>query len=303
LKAADRLAEFGVNAVWFHGFDDSAFEACAARGLAACVEFKTFRADFAEHPELIPIGVDGEPVRFGRLVQGVCLSKRWFLEKIEDDLRAGLAEHRPAGVWLDYLTGCGWFETPEPDLQASCFCDDCLADFREATRVTESEPAAILASHGEAWTRHGCLRVAAFGARYARIIRAADPNCVVGAYMCPWRPEEHGGALTRIFRQDYQLLAGSIDVFTPLIYARKSGRPATWGREFMEACGGFIPAGVKVQLILDVLDFPESLAALAEADGPGRGVQLFGGAEVFTDTVRAREFRELVTQLRVRASA
>nr|HRJ44984.1 hypothetical protein [Caldilineaceae bacterium] len=56
---ADQFPAYGVNAAWFHMFDESAFHACARAGIAACVEFKVFRADFAQHPDLIPIGVDG----------------------------------------------------------------------------------------------------------------------------------------------------------------------------------------------------------------------------------------------------
>ena len=71
---------YGANyaTLWFHGFDAAAFDACQKRDIAACVEFKTFRADFATRPELIPIGVDGKPIRYGKLVQGVCLSKQRF---------------------------------------------------------------------------------------------------------------------------------------------------------------------------------------------------------------------------------
>ena len=108
----DRFEENGVNAVWFHMFDPLAFAACERHNIAACVEFKTFRADFAAHPELIPIGVDGRPIRYGELVQGVCLSKTEFLEETEEHLLAGLRDFRPAGIWLDYLTYAGWFETP-----------------------------------------------------------------------------------------------------------------------------------------------------------------------------------------------
>ena len=86
LLHADRLTSYGANACWFHMFDAWAFETCARHGLVACVEFKTFRADFDRRPELIPIGVDGKPIRYGKLVQGICLSQQHFLEQIEADL-------------------------------------------------------------------------------------------------------------------------------------------------------------------------------------------------------------------------
>ena len=290
----DRFAAYGANTAWFHMFDEPAFEACAAHGIHACVEFKTFRADFDKYPDLIPLGVDGKPIRYGRLVQGVCLSKQWFLDETEATLRAGVNAYKPTGIWLDYLTYAGWFEQPDPDLQESCFCPDCIADFCNATGIDAETPAAILAQHRAAWTQHKCARVARYAAHYAGIIRDALPGCVIGAYMCPWTPDEFDGALRRIFAQDYALIAPAIDVFTPLIYAEKSGRPPEWGADWLRAAPGFVPADRRVQLILDALDFPASLQALTTVDDAGWGVQLFGGAQVFADPAQARLFADAV---------
>lgn len=300
LDHAETVATHGANAAWFHEFDGSAFEICARYGLAACVEFKTFRADFNQHPELIPIGVDGKPIRFGERVQGVCLSQKEFLEETEARLRAGVRTYQPAGVWLDYLTYAGWFEVPDPDLQESCFCAACVAEFCEATGIDADDPAHILAHHQEEWTAHKCERIAAFGRLYAGIISEALPGCVVGAYMCPWRPDEFGGALRRIFAQDFDLLAESIDVFTPLIYAEKSGRPPQWAAEYLENAPAFVPSNRKVQLILDALDFPDSMHAASQAATPSWGVQMFGGAKVFADRSLARVFAQLVADMRNR---
>jgi hypothetical protein len=301
LPHAARFADLGANACWFHMFDLAAFEVCARHGIAACVEFKTFRADFAEHPELTPIGADGRPIRYGALVQGVCLSQRWFLEQIEQQLVAGVRAFAPAGIWLDYLTYAGWFEQPDPDLQESCFCRECIAEFCQATGIDAPTPAEILGQHAAAWTRHKCERVAAFGMRYAAIIRQHHPACVVGAYMCPWLPEEFGGALTRIFAQDYGLLTPAIDVFTPLIYGVKSGRPASWGREFLERAEDVVPAERRVQLILDALDGPESLRETSRSARPSWGLQLFSGAQLFNDRPLSQAFSAAVTAIRASA--
>lgn len=291
------FAAFGANACWFHMFDDAAFAACERHQIAPCVEFKTFRADFDEHPELVPIGVDGKPIRYGRLVQGVCLSQQEFLDKTEEALRAGVTAYQPVGIWLDYLTYSGWFEEPAPDLQESCFCPACIADFCQTQGIDATTPTIILSHYAAEWTRHKCERIARFALHYATIIRTALPDCVIGAYMCPWTPAEFDGALTRIFAQDYELLAPAIDVFTPLIYAQKSGRAPSWGRDWLAAATTFVPADRKVQLILDALDFPASLQALAAAPDPGWGVQVFGGAAIFRDPEWARQFRDAVARM------
>jgi hypothetical protein len=297
-KLLGAARDSGANAVWFHMFSEEQFEICGRGGLAPCVELKTFRADFAEHPELVPIGCDGHPIRYGSLVQGVCLSHPEFIDAIEESLIDGLRSYRPAGIWLDYLSYAGWFETPEPDLQESCFCPACIREFCESTGIDADSPETILRDPGEAWTRHKCERIAGFAKRFASIIRDRHPSCVVGAYLCPWRPDEHGGALRRIFAQDLDLLAPSIDVFTPLIYASKSGRSPAWSREYLEASPSFVPPASSVALILDVLDFPESLAAAATSSVPSRGIQIFGGSPIFADTRASRAFFEGVEMLR-----
>ncbi len=304
--ALEFIADFqhyDANALWFHGFNAAAFEACARHQIAPCVEFKTFRADFAEHPELVPIGVDGKPIRYGKLVQGVCLSQQAFLQETEANLREGLRAFQPAGIWLDYLTYAGWFETPTPDLQESCFCAACIADFCEATGIDAQVPHEILTRHEAAWTQHKCTRVARHALHYANIVRAQLPDCVVGAYMCPWTPAEFDGALTRIFAQDYARFAPAIDMFTPLIYGTKSGREATWGKEWLAAASTFVPAACKTQLILDALDFPDSLVATGEGEAASWGLQVFNGAQIFAKPAWARHFQQVVGTIRAKLKA
>jgi len=298
LQFADRLPRYGANAAWFHEFDPHAFQVCERHGLAPCVEFKTFRADFGAHPELVPIGIDGLPIRYGRLVQGICLSQTDFVQETMERLATGMSQFEPVGVWLDYMAYAGWFETPKPDLQESCFCPDCIRTFCEAADTDATTPGQILSQHAEAWHRHKRERIAGYAAQFAVIIRAARPDCLIGAYMCPWTPEEHGGALGDIFAQDYALLAPSIDVFTPLIYATKSGQSTDWGRRWLEGAHCFVPSDRRVQLILDALDGPESLIATARSTHPTWGCQLFGGAEVFADDAKASVFGRAVEMIR-----
>ncbi|MCD6365391.1 MAG: hypothetical protein J7M14_05905 [Planctomycetes bacterium] len=298
VKYLDRFADCAANALWFHGFNAEAFDACHKHNVKACVEFKTFRADFNQRPELVPIGIDGKPIRFGRLVQGVCLSKQAFLAETEQHLVEGLRTFAPAGIWFDYLTYAGWFETPTPDLQESCFCADCVADFCRTTNVDAIDPKEILARYQQQWTRHKCQRIAGLAKHYVSLIRKTLPGCIIGAYMCPWTPDEFDGALTRIFAQNYELLAQHIDVFTPLIYCAKSGRTPDWGKQFLTGVDAFIPHDRKVLLILDMLDFPASVVATASSPKPSWGLQLFGGAALFDDPSAMKTFAKAVETIR-----
>jgi hypothetical protein len=294
------IKDYGVNARWFHGFNEATFEACAEQKLEACIEFKTFRADFQKHPKLIPIGVDGKPIRYGRLVQGVCLSQKDFLAEIEEQLFAGMKQFKPRGIWLDYLTYAGWFETSQPDLQESCFCRDCIADFCNSAAVDATAPEVILAGYADEWKNYKCRKIADLALHYSKLIKARLPDCIVGAYMCPWAPDEFDGALTRIFAQNYQWLAEAIDVFTPLIYSSKSGRSPGWGREWLAKSAEFVPSHRKVQLILDALDYSGSLTDTSASDVPSWGIQLFAGAPLFHDPDKALIFKQSVEAIRNR---
>ena len=157
-----------------------------------------------------------------------------------------------------------------------------------------------MARHADAWHRHKRQRIANLAKQYAEIIRAERPACLVGAYMCPWMPEAYHGALGNIFAQDYASLAPAIDVFTPLIYAHKSGQSADWGRRWLQEAPRFVPDNRRAQLILDALDGPESLIETARSARPTWGLQLFGGAEVFADDAQAAVFAEAVAMIRAR---
>jgi hypothetical protein len=112
--------------------------------------------------------------------------------------------------------------------------------------------------------------------------------------MCPYTPAEFDGALSRIFAQDYTLLAEAIDVFTPLIYAKKSGRRADWGRRFLESSPDFVPSDKLVQPILDFLDFPDSLAETTRSKVPPWGFQMFSGAKMFERKADRKLFNNAV---------
>jgi hypothetical protein len=208
-----------------------------------------------------------------------------------------------AGIWLDYLTYAGWFEVPDPDLQESCFCLGCIADFCESTGIDADTPTVILEKYQTSWTQHKCERIAKFAAIYANLIKSHLPECIVGAYMCPWTPEEFDGALTRFFTQDYEKMAPAIDVFTPLIYQKKSGRFSHWGHEFLERSPDFVPSEKPVQLILDALDFPESLLETARSPIPSWGLQMLNGVQIFSDPTKSGVFKHAVTQIQNRVSS
>jgi len=60
----------------------------------------------------------------------------------------------------------------------------------------------------------------------------------------------------------------------------------------------FVPPERKVQLILDALDFPDSLQATGEAQRPSWGLQVFNGAQMFVTPRWAGLFQQVVNRVR-----
>ena len=70
----------------------------------------------------------------------------------------------------------------------------------------------------------------------------------------------------------------------------------------MEKSPQFVPADRPVQLILDALDFPDSLLETAKSAVPTHGIQLFGGASVLGDADMAALFYQAVDKIGQRIS-
>ena len=129
---------------------------------------------------------------------------------------AGLPDPAPAGL-----------RTPSPDLQDSCFCRACIDDFLPKHGHRRCGPRS---NTGGTCPRVGSSQVqpnrSPGGGLMRGIIRDRLPQCVIGAYMCPWRPEEFDGALGRIFAQDYQF-AGRFDRCFHAAHLRRQERAFT----------------------------------------------------------------------------
>ncbi len=84
----------------------------------------------------------------------------------------------------------------------------------------------------------------------------------------------------------------------PLSMGRRVGVGQVGGGYSWKQAPRFVPAERKVQLILDVLDFPASLQAVADSPAPSWGIQLFAGAPVFADAMQATIFADAVERIR-----
>lgn len=234
--------EYGVTALFVHSgqVDAGLIDTAAAQGAQVYAEFGTFRGDslLGRYPDVAPIGRDGLPVPKTERFLGACPSHPYLRYEKLVALRTLLRAQPLAGVWLDYLHFHGDFELPDPPLDDSCFCDRCLERFRLATgsapvgRTTADRAAWIVERTPEAWVRWKCDVIAEFATTARRIMDEELPGARLGIFSAPWQDDEYGGALRGILGVDIDRLHSVADVFSPMVYQVKCGRPVEWVAQY-----------------------------------------------------------------------
>lgn len=239
-----RLDEYGINAVFVHGGSLSAELIARARAEGAKVyaEFPTLNGKgyVERHPEAWPINERGEREPPATWFMGVCPTEPKFRAFRMRELEQLLERFEIDGVWMDYVHWHAQFEEPEPVLPETCFSPTCLAAFETATGIrlpegnTSERARWILANHEKAWRDWRCRVIVEWAIEMRRIIERRRPGILLGIYHAPWTDEEFGGARRRILGLDFDLLAPLMDVFSPMVYHARMGRPAAWVGEYIE---------------------------------------------------------------------
>ena len=238
-EQVELLLDWGVNAV-FGGHDRPAFAHAAHRaGLQVMAEFGCFAGERWWHdlPESRPVLSDGSPLEPEEGYYGVNpahpVVRRKQLLALEK-----LAQKSPLdGIWLDFVRWpCHW-EVSQPRLVKTSFDSLTVARFSDDTGVAVSarDADAILSSHAEIWYRWRCRQIVDWVARARSVLDRVRPGMVMGAFVVPWTPEDHDGALVKIVGQDLPALSKYVDVFSPMGYHRMCGQPPSWIQRVTES--------------------------------------------------------------------
>jgi hypothetical protein len=303
------LADWGVNAIFQHSahITPALVERATREGARVYAEFPTFRADYLveDHPDLWPIDATGERVPKTERFLGACPSKAYMREGRFSALRALVERYDLAGVWLDYLHFHCDFELPQPTLDQTCFCDDCLRAFAahagidlpggDRGRVART----ILSHHAAAWASWKVALIAGWARRARAVLDEVRPGLLLGIYSCPWRDDEYGGALRSVLGLDFATLS-MVDVWSPMVYHRKCGQTASWiagytawlvtrTRDAARATGR--PAPPEVWPIVDAWETDPDEFGTILRDGLAAGT---GGIQVFTAGYAAAPHRREV---------
>lgn len=319
-EGGHRFHEDGINALFLSSgrIDAGLIERAREQGAATYAEFATFRGDslLEKYPDVAPIGRDGLPIPKTKRFLGACPSAPRMLFEKRTALRRLVREQAVAGVWLDYLHFHCDFELPDPPLDQSCFCDRCLGRFEGEMglaprgRTTAEKAEWVLAEAPEAWTEWKCGVVAGFAAEARGILDEERPGTKLGIYSCPWTDEEYGGALRSIVAEDIDRLHAVVDVFSPMVYQAKCGRPPEWVGEYtrwlVERVGGLNARRRRSVEVWPIVEAEGATAAELEAilrgalDGGATGVMFYALPHVANDAEKLGAVRRVYREASAR---
>lgn len=233
------LMTLGINAV-FGGYDRPDFVRAAKRaGLRIMAELACFAGERWWHdlPESRPVLSDGSLLDPEEGYYGVNpahpVVRRKQLSALEK-----LARNWPIdGIWLDFVRWpCHW-EVPRPRLVETSFDSLTVARFSHDTGVSVSvqDTEDILGVYSGAWYRWRCQQIVDWVAQARATLDRVRPGMLMGAFVVPWTPEDHDGALIKVMGQDLPALSRYVDVFSPMAYHRMCGQPPSWIHRVIES--------------------------------------------------------------------
>lgn len=304
-QIADKLAGMGINAVWGYEREAAFIDAMHARGIKV---FYTQPMGYGWHHDTRPVLENGELLDTyapGHWYQGACPNNPERIQEELNAIRDVVSTTKVDGVWLDSIRFPIYWEAPEPKLVQGCFCPRCLTLFQNDTHIaipanlTDAKAKAdwILANHEADWTAWKMMRITNKVKRVNQVVKAANPNAVLGIFSVPWRRSDYNNAIEKIVSQDFPNLANHIDVISPMVYHRMCGHNdnVQWINDIVKymqvETGGRIPVVPIIQTINEnsswstyTLEPAEVGKATASAlKAPSNGVIVLTGFDLFAN--------------------
>jgi hypothetical protein len=314
LDAGYSFDSLGMNAVFVRSvsLNREFYNAARQQGCRVYVEFPTLngRNYLQDNPEAWPINEKGEQSPPADWFMGICPTDPGFREYRTNQLEEILNEFEVDGIFLDYLHWHAQFETQNPILPETCFCDRCTDLFgkdlgQDIPGNTKAEKAGwILDNADMKWRdwRNSILNewVTSMG----DIVREFRPDARLGVYYCSWYPADHDSALYRILGIDVATLAALADVLSPMLFHKMKDRPVKWVGEYIRWLDELTGAGemgtplvwpiVQAHNNPDVVTPEEFREVMLQGSGPpSSGIMMFSDQSLLQDPAKIEVMKEL----------
>jgi hypothetical protein len=247
LNAGYRFDSLGMNAVFVRSIslNQDFYKTARAQGTKIFVEFPTLNGKeyLKEHPEAWPIDENGEQSPPADWFMGICPTHPGFKTHRSDQLKAILEEFEVDGIFLDYVHWHAQFETTEPILPETCFCDRCTSLFGKEIKKEipgesiKQKASWILKNEDKSWRKWRAGILNDWIGDMGKILKQYQPESKLGVFYCAWYPSDYDSALYRNLGIDPLALAEKADVLSPMLFHHMKGRPASWVGEYVTWLG------------------------------------------------------------------
>jgi hypothetical protein len=242
LKAGYTFNELGVNAIFVRSYslNDELYSAAIEQGCKVFVEFPVLngRQFLKNNPQCQPIETTGKPSPPADWFMGICPTCPDFKADRRQHLKSILQQFKVDGVFLDYLHWHAQFETPEPILPETCFCERCTDLFLKKYNIDIPKESIsdisnhILSFHEKEWRDWRRSILTDWIIDMKGILKSQQPESLLGLFYCAWYPDEHDSALYRILGININDFIKEADVLAPMLFHRMTDRPVNWIGEY-----------------------------------------------------------------------
>jgi hypothetical protein len=269
LQAGYRFDSLGINAVFVRSIslNPSFYNSAKDQGAKIYVEFPTLNGKgyIEQYPDAHPIDRLGLPSPPADWFMGVCPTHPGFKEHRSQQLREILQEYQVDGIFLDYVHWHAQFETPDPILPETCFCDRCTSLFGKeinseipGSNITQKADW-ILSNQDKAWRKWRADILNGWVVDMGEIVKAEQPKSKLGVFYCSWYPADYDSALYKNLGIDPFAFAQSADVLSPMLFHSMKDRPISWVGEYVAWLGEHLEKDEKT-IRNDSLDLKEDIA-------------------------------------------
>jgi hypothetical protein len=318
LDAGYSFDSLGMNAVFVRSIslNREFYDAARQQGCRVYVEFPTLngRNYLQDHPEAWPINEKGEQSPPADWFMGICPTDPGFREYRTNQLEEILNQFEVDGIFLDYLHWHAQFETQDPVLPETCFCDRCTDLFGEdlghdIPGGTKTEKAGwILDNADMQWRNWRNSILNGWVTGMGETVRGIRPEARLGVFYCSWYPADHDSALYRILGIDVAALAGLADVLSPMLFHKMKDRPPKWAGEYLRWLDDLTRAGEKgtpmVWPIVQAHNNPgvvtpeEFREVMLQGSGaPSSGIMMFSDQAILQDPEKIEVMKELYLEV------
>ncbi|MDG5800633.1 hypothetical protein QA597_09705 [Marinilabiliaceae bacterium ANBcel2] len=243
LEAGYNFNELGLNAIFVRSYslNDELYHTAREQGCKIFVEFPVLLGgNFLEdNPQCAPIEPSGEMSPPADWFMGVCPTCPDFKEDRREYLKSILDQFNVDGVFLDYLHWHAQFETPDPILPETCFCERCTNLFFTKNNIDSPEQDIpetsnfILTYYENEWREWRSTILTNWIIDLKEILKSNQPKSLLGLFYCSWYPDEYDSALYRIMGIDIDDFVKEADVLAPMLFHHMKDRPVNWIGEYL----------------------------------------------------------------------